>query len=266
MSFKIGFEVEPAGKTPPVTNNPARGAEPRRCLAEVYFSERERSYTYYNDRFDLQVGDLVFVEGKLEGVRGRVVGVNYTFKIKLVDYKRVIHQADTRVRGTLTMADDHFITVDPETLSFEQVQGWLMPPSEPAEVVVGSGDNPFPLNNLAESGISQESAERGHEYYVRGRVSCIEKIGDRCRALVMGSEIYTVEFTLQNGMVSDLVCDCYCPGRCKHQMAALLQLRESLELAERNGLDTEDYLLAVNQHLFYEMVVCGRRTGTIRIG
>ena len=266
MSFKIGFAVNPEGKSPPTVNHPARVAEPRPCLAEVCFPDYERTYTYYNDRYDLQVGDQVFVEGKLEGVRGRVVGVNYTFKIKLADYKRVIHRADTRVEGTLTMADNHFITVDPETLSFEQVQGWLMPPPEPAEVVVGSGgDDPFPLDVLAESGIPQEIAARGHEYYLQGRVACLEKIGDRCRALVMGGHTYTVEFTLQDGMVSDLVCDCYCPGRCKHQMAALLQMQESLELALRNGLDTEDYLLAVHQHLFCEMVVRARCSGTLRV-
>ena len=46
----------------------------RKSVVQVYFPDRDRSYSYYNDQFDLQCGDIVFVEGKLEGVRGRVTG------------------------------------------------------------------------------------------------------------------------------------------------------------------------------------------------
>ena len=41
--------------------------------------------TVYNDLFDLHPGDLVYVDGKLEGHRGRVTDVNYNFKIKVSD-------------------------------------------------------------------------------------------------------------------------------------------------------------------------------------
>ena len=44
----------------------------RKSVVQVYLPDRDRSYSYYNDQFDLQCGDIVFVEGKLEGVRGRV--------------------------------------------------------------------------------------------------------------------------------------------------------------------------------------------------
>lgn len=47
-------------------------------------------WAYYNDSFDLKVGDFVYVEGKLEGYRGQVTEVNYSFKIKPSDYKKVI--------------------------------------------------------------------------------------------------------------------------------------------------------------------------------
>ena len=30
----------------------------------------DRALAYYNDRFDLHVGDIVFVDGRLEGLRG----------------------------------------------------------------------------------------------------------------------------------------------------------------------------------------------------
>ena len=51
---------------------------------------RGMGWAYYNDSFDLKVGDFVYVEGKLEGYRGQVTEVNYSFKIKPSDYKKVI--------------------------------------------------------------------------------------------------------------------------------------------------------------------------------
>lgn len=56
--------------------------------------------------------DLVYVDGKLEGKRGRVVDVNYNFRINLADYKRVIGVADTNVSGQFTLAGSHVLTFD----------------------------------------------------------------------------------------------------------------------------------------------------------
>lgn len=96
MAFKMGFHAsaEPEPKeTVGEIKNPAR--PPRRSVVRVFFPTRNFACSYYNDAFDLHCGDIVFVEGKLEGLRGRVVEVSYGFKIKLSDYKRVISKADT---------------------------------------------------------------------------------------------------------------------------------------------------------------------------
>ena len=66
-------------------------------LVRVYFADRGAEYTYYNDAFDLREGDIVYVEGKLEGVCGQVTGVNRNFRIHLSDYKRVVGRADRLV-------------------------------------------------------------------------------------------------------------------------------------------------------------------------
>ena len=68
---------------------------PVKSVVQVFFPDRNASYAYFNDRFDLQPGDLVYVEGKLEGFQGRVESVSHNFKIKLSDYKRVIGRAET---------------------------------------------------------------------------------------------------------------------------------------------------------------------------
>lgn len=47
----------------------------------------------------------MYVDGKLEGLRGQVTDVNYSFKIKISDYKRVIAVVDTEVHGKLWIAE-----------------------------------------------------------------------------------------------------------------------------------------------------------------
>ena len=74
----------------------SRKPKPTRSLVLIHFPARNMTLSYYNDQFDLHCGDLVFVDGKLEGFRGHVVDVCYTFKIKLSDYKRVISVAGPR--------------------------------------------------------------------------------------------------------------------------------------------------------------------------
>lgn len=70
----------------------------------VYFPQRGFDCTYYNNLFDMHVGDLVYVDGKLEGKRGKVIDVSYTFKIKLSDYKRVIAKSTRISPASSTMS------------------------------------------------------------------------------------------------------------------------------------------------------------------
>ncbi len=87
-------------------------SEPRKSIVRVYFPNRNMTLSYYNDMFDLHKGDTVYVEGKLEGLQGQVVDVNYSFKIKLSDYKKVIAVIDTTVTGDIYFAGSHMVTFD----------------------------------------------------------------------------------------------------------------------------------------------------------
>ena len=88
MKFKIGFTAEKeVEKKAPRSRQKLLKRLPRESLVRVYFPQRGFDCTYYNNLFDLHVGDLVYVDGKLEGKRGKVIDVSYTFKIKLSDYK-----------------------------------------------------------------------------------------------------------------------------------------------------------------------------------
>ena len=162
MAFKIGFISESDHKSGEVCAEPPKQAAPRRSVVQVYFPARHRTLAYYNDRFDLRQGDLVFVDGKLEGKQGRV--------------------ADTAVHGRFYAAGSHFITFDRNALPAQKAVTWFLPPRKPEdEFACGAGDTVFPLGELKEMKVTYAVAERGHDYYCRNLVRYI------CRRNIRGS-------------------------------------------------------------------------------
>ena len=117
MKHPIGFYVQPEA---PEAEVHAPAAQPETAavpsVVRVYFPERSRAYSYYNDRFDLHAGDFVYVSGKLAGQRGRVTAADYNFRIRLADYERVIGVVDTTVHGTFYVFGSHMLTLDHDAL------------------------------------------------------------------------------------------------------------------------------------------------------
>ncbi len=238
-----------------------------RSIVEVRFPDRSMKLAYYNDRFDLRVGDYVYVEGKLEGLRGQVVSVSHNFKIKISDYKRVIGKADTAVTGELHMAGSHFIAFSPEVIPYEKVRTWFAPPlKEEDEYVSGSDETSFSLKHLDRLPISAELARRGYDYYAENRVCYLCLQGTHGRAIVTGTKPYEVEFAYQDGKISGLVCGCYCSNVCKHEFAALLQLREMLDILKKEHPDFDGaYWASVSKETMFRMVLGSKRGGTITL-
>ena len=270
MTFKIGFAAfgekeEKAAEVPPA----AEETKPRSSVVQVRFPERGIPLSYYNDRFDLHCGDFVYVEGKLEGKRGVVTGVDYNFHIRLADYKRVIGVADTRVNGRFHFAGSHFITFDRNALPREKAVSWFKAPAKPEdEYVSGSDEAAFPLQNLSEMHIDREKAERGSVYYADNRVRYLCLDGTKGYAIVEGTSAYDVEFTYSDGAVSAMSCSCYCAGACKHEYAVMLQLRETLECVEESYADEyadTGYFAAVSKDAFFTFAVGTKKSGTITL-
>ena len=142
MKHLIGFCVQ--GSAPEAVPAPAAPAETAAVpsVVRVFFPERGQAYSYYNDRFDLHDGDLVYVSGKLARQRGQVVAVDYNFRIRLADYERVIGAADRNVHGTFYALGAHLVTLEPNVLPFRQVRGWFLPPEADGEYAVGHGPGP----------------------------------------------------------------------------------------------------------------------------
>ena len=61
MKHPIGFCVQPKA---PEAASPTPAAQPEAAavpsVVRVYFPERDRAYSYYNDRFDLHEGEYVY--------------------------------------------------------------------------------------------------------------------------------------------------------------------------------------------------------------
>ncbi len=267
MSYKIGFtSIYPTEKKKEYSSTIQDiPCAPRKSVVQVRFPGRGMDLAYYNDKFDLKVGDMVYVDGKLEGLLGRVTQVNYNFKIKLSDYKRVIALVDTDVHGDFRMAGSHFVTLDREAIPVHKLRPWFIAPcAEDEQIVCGSDDTEFPLEELSEMKISPEIAERGHRYYAQSKVVYICVDGTRGYAIVKGSEYYEVEFEYCARMISNLTCSCFCSCNCKHEFAVMLQLRETLEWIEKHCEEEyirSEYFAAVNKGVLFDFALDGKDDG-----
>lgn len=242
--------------------------EPRKSVVQVYFPSRGLNLAYYNDCFDLKVGDLVYVDGKLEGSIGQVTEVSYSFKIKLSDYKRVIAVVDTNVAGDFYLAGSHLVSFDRNVIPFEKVVTWFHAPEGDEEYVSSNDDSSgMPLEDLIKMNFSHEIAHRGHDYYMENRVCYLSVDETRGHAIVQGSENYELEFDYINGEIRNLNCSCFCSYPCKHEFAAMLQLRETLGLiAENYDCEYGDYFAAISKNVFMNTVMNKMEFGKISLG
>ncbi|MBR2132486.1 MAG: hypothetical protein IJ955_08155 [Oscillospiraceae bacterium] len=240
---------------------------PRKSVVQIHFPARNMTLSYYNDQFNLKRGDSVYVDGKLEGLRGRVVDVNYNFKIKLSDYKRVIAKVDTEVSGQFFLAGSHLVSFDRNALPVDKVTLWFKAPSiDEDEYTSGSDDSFFCLENLEDMDVSYMVMARGEEYYKSNRVKYLCVDDTHGHAIVEGSSIYDVEFEYCDGKILGLTCSCFCGGNCKHEVAVMLQLREILNLIEghyQEKYDDTGYFSAILEGVFFNIAIDGKRSGSL---
>jgi hypothetical protein len=230
-------------------------------VVRVRFFGTNVTLAYYNDQFDLRVGDIVFVDGKYVGVPGRVMEVSHHFKIKISDYKHVCGLADTQVHGTFYQAGSHLVTFQRSALPYDQFRSWVLPPKdEESEYYIGYDEEGFSLDDLSAFPVSQAIFQRGVDYYQESRVEYLCLDGERGQAIVRGTSYYEVEFQYHQGDIRDLFCDCPCGANCKHEVAVLLQLKESLELLEKQyaaAFADSSYFAAVVKPVFFRFAVDG---------
>ena len=264
MKFPIGFVFNDESKKVEMGSLVQEAIVPVKSLVQVYFPERNQTLTYFNDQFDLMRGDFVFVDGKLEGIRGIVHEVNKNFKIKLADYKKVISVADTKVSGKMHMVGSHFVSFDTAVLPYEKIRSWYLPPVKPEdEYETGNDDTVITLEKLGDMKVSQAVWERGREYYMDNHVRYICVDNGRGRAIVEGEHAYEVEFDFADGEIRNLICSCPCGYICKHEVAAMMQLKETLELIEKHYTDLHSgYFAAIVKGDLFRFVIDRKESGS----
>ena len=263
MKNKIGFAVDCAPKmeeTPPI--QPPKNT-PVKSLVEVNFPFKDAFYTYYNDRFDLKVGDIVFVEGTMEDEYGEVIKVTKKFKIKPADYKRVISVADTTVAGKMHFLEEHVVSFDPLVLPYEKIRTWFIggEDEEPYEIV--SDDLGFSLNELERMDVTKQVFDKGWDYYMSDYVMYLSVNGTQGRAIVQRHKAYEVEFDFIDGEIRNLFCNCPCGGTCKHSVAAILQLKDLLSKLNEYYPDMDhSCFAAIPKVTFMQYAVKNRQRGS----
>ena len=272
MAFRIcGFAGNYTGKkeSVPTVEVEHRTIVPRKSLVQGRFPGKGMALTYFNDLFDLKIGDFVYVDGKLEGQLGRVTEITYNFKIKLSDYRKVIAVVDTAVHGEFHMAGSHFVTFDPTVLPVTQAVLWFKaPPKEDDEIISSTDDTTFRLDDLKSMNVSVTVAERGHEYYMENRIRYICLHGAMGFAVVEGGQNYVVEFEYHDGEISHLICECPCGYTCKHEFAAMLQLRETMGIIEKNYADEYQragYFAAIDKGTLFAFAIDNKQTGSFSL-
>lgn len=79
---------------------------------------------------------------------------------------------------------------------------------------------------------------------------------------------YNDMFDLKNGDVGNIVCSCYCSYNCKHEFAVLLQLRNVLNLVEKNYGDDfrrSEYFMAINKKTLLNFAVDCKEVGVLSL-
>jgi uncharacterized Zn finger protein len=83
---------------------------------------------------------------------------------------------------------------------------------------------------------------------------------------VEGEYAYEVEFDFSNGIISNLVCACPCGYNCKHEVAAMIQLKEALDLIEKHYADLHcEYFAAVVKSDLFRFAIDSKETGSFTI-
>lgn len=255
MKAVIGFGVPQEESVLTVPQAETGMVQPVRSLVEVWFPADDRTLTYYNDRFDVKPGDLVFVSGKYAGKTGVVNAVSTKFKVDLAHYKRVIACPTLSLSGTFRPVLGMMVSTEDRTVpDADLFRSWVKPPLPPEqeyELVCGDG-YAFDLKDFeSDPDVDQTILSRAVDYCKEGKIRFLSLKDGVGTAFVEGTLWYEINFTFRDGKISDMYCDCPYPGLCKHNLAVLLMLRA---LLNKLPLEAQTRFVAVAQNFFWRII------------
>ena len=209
---------------------------------------------YYNNKFNLNEGDRVFVDGKYYGSCGVVTEVITKFKISRKQYKDVIAKLDLTVHGNFKKFENFMISTTGTTATREQILSWLIPPfvpqfegDEPDEFIYGEGY----FCDLKTIPCSTETLDDGLELLNDGKLTVLIIKDGIGTAFFEGKTGHVVDFKYNNSGLTEMFCDCIKPNFCKHFAAICIFLND---LTKEKIIKPGDAFFAVSGKWFYEMM------------
>ena len=86
------------------------------------------------------------------------------------------------------------------------------------------------------------------------------------KAIVEGEKAYEVEFDFADGEIRNLICSCPCGYTCKHEVAAMMQLRETLELIDKHYADLHNgSFAAIVKGDIFRFAIDSHETGSLTL-
>ncbi len=230
---------------------------PIRSVATVRFQDG-REYPYYNDKFNLKVGDNVFVDGKLYGKLGVVVGVTTKFKISRNIYKDVIAKLDFNISASFKKCNDYMIAKGNNIISKEQLLTWFVPPvmdeneyeyeyAESDEFILGDGYS----SKIGEIECDNDTAFEAIKALENGKLKAVLVNNGVGIAVVQSHKTHIVDFELDGNEIKNIYCDCIDPNFCKHSAELCILLSS---FVENKFIQTDDSFFAVNHEWFFKII------------
>lgn len=234
-------------------------------VVRVFFPKKNREFPYLNDSFELKKGDRVFVDGKFAGIRGVVTDINYSFKIKLSEYKKVTGKADTDIKGSFFSLGTHIVTFERTALPFEKAKTWFTEKEDEEDTVtvLGNNDSKIGLSDMANANFSSAARIGAEEILSENGVVFIEIDGEEGKAIVEGSfRTHELNFRFRQGEILDACCDCFEAFACKHLAATAVTLKGILEALEKDFSEEfgkSGYFSAVSEQEFSLNALNGKK-------
>lgn len=185
---------------------------------------------YLSDMENIEVGDLVTVEGKKEDEIGVVKTVRKSFKIPKFEMKWIESVINRDVSGNYFKLDEDMVSLD-ATLTAEQFISMSIGMKYKDNQAIGEEELDVDLENFEENELFENELVkiRGKELYKAKAVKFISLQDGVGKAIVRGGEWYEIDFGYANGKITYLACECPYFEECKHEIALLYKLRELLK-------------------------------------
>lgn len=196
-------------------------------------------YPYLNDKFDLAVGDKVYVDGKLAGKIGEVCEVLTKFKVNLKYYKYVLKKIDYDMEGSYKKLDNFVVGIGDNAVAFDKMLDWIKAPPSPDEeedeFVYGDGYE-IMFNNKDEDNsldVNQFDLNEGACIAQHGGVKFICVINGQGKAAVMhNDDIDIIDFSFDREKLTDMYCTCISPKLCKNMIAVAYVINKIINTPE----------------------------------